>query len=255
VLKISRRFEERTKKYRQNFEEYGYSELSMDMPSDRRTIRYYELIKNFEFFQSPETEKSFILCDAGCGFGDINAYLQKLQIQNYSYIGLDVVDEFLETGRKKYGSPKINYLKRNFITDDISDLQFDYVVSSQTFTIPYTEANHNYPVIFESIQKLFQQCKKGVSFNFYTDKGQFQRPDMAYHDPVKILEIAYSLSTNVILDNSCFPFECTITILKDNERTINGMLFDRFLRIHKKEFDDQIFVVKKEQKDQVGQNK
>ena len=47
----NRRFEERTEKYRQNFKKYGYSEMSMDMPSDRRVIRYYELLKNFEFFQ------------------------------------------------------------------------------------------------------------------------------------------------------------------------------------------------------------
>ena len=70
--------------------------MSMDMPSDRRVIRYYELLKYFEFFQSPKTEPAFTLCDAGCGFGDINGYLQKLGFQDYSYIGLDVVDEFMD---------------------------------------------------------------------------------------------------------------------------------------------------------------
>ena len=39
----NKRFEERTDRYRQNFKKYGYSEMSMDMPSDRRVIRYYEL--------------------------------------------------------------------------------------------------------------------------------------------------------------------------------------------------------------------
>lgn len=250
-MSTNTRFEERTNLYRENFKKHGYSELSMDMPSDRRSIRYYELIKNFEFFQSPETENSFTICDAGCGFGDINDYLQKLGIKNYSYIGLDVVDEFLETGRKQYGSDKISYEKCNFITDDISHLQFDYAISSQTFTIPYTEKNENYDTIFQSIRKLFAQCKKGVSFNFFTDKGQYQRSDMAYHDPAKILDFSYSLSTNVILDNSCFPYECTITILKDNSSHVHGMLFDRFLRIHHKEFENHTFVIKEKQKEAV----
>ena len=241
----NKRFEERTDRYRQNFKKYGYSEMSMDMPSDRRVIRYYELLKYFEFFQSPKTGPAFTLCDAGCGFGDINGYLQKLGFQDYSYIGLDVVDEFMEEGRKHYGSDRIRYLKRNFTTDDISDLEFDYAVSSQTFTIPYTEKPDNYETIFSSVEKLFKQCRKGVSFNFFTDKGQFQRPGTAYHDPVEILRFAYTLSTNVILDYSCFPYECTLTILKDNACSENGMIFDRFLRIHQHEFEDHTFVVKK----------
>ena len=95
------------------------------------------------------------------------------------------------------------------------------------------------------MEKLFKQCRKGVSFNFFTDKGQFQRPGTAYHDPVEILRFAYTLSTNVILDNSCFPYECTLTILKDNACSENGMIFDRFLRIHQHEFADHTFVVKK----------
>ena len=41
----NKRFEERTDRYRQNFKKYGYSEMSMDMPSDRRVIRY--LKRNF----------------------------------------------------------------------------------------------------------------------------------------------------------------------------------------------------------------
>ncbi len=241
---ITTKFAEQTEKYRENFKRYGYSEQSMFMPSDRRAIRYYELLKNFEFFQKKDFSEPWVICDAGCGFGDINQYLMSLGAKNYSYLGLDVVDEFMLEGRKRYGSESVTYLKRNFITDDISDLHFDYAVSSQTFTIVYTEKDQNYDVIYESVEKLFKQCRKGVSFNFFTDRGQFKRPGTAYHDPVKILEFAYSLSTNVVLDNSCFPYECTMTILKDNSCD-NGMVFDRFMRIHQKEFDEGIFLVKR----------
>ena len=85
--------------------------MSLDMPSDCRVVRYYELLKNFALFQSPETEPIFTLCDAGCGFGDINGYLQKLGYRDYSYIGLDVMDEFMEEVKKHYGSDRIQYLK------------------------------------------------------------------------------------------------------------------------------------------------
>lgn len=231
------KFDEQTEKYRENFKKYGYSELSMFMPSDRRTVRYRELLKHFEL-QSP-----FTILDAGCGFGDINAYLNKCNIHDYVYIGMDVVDEFIEEGKQRYGSDNVHYVHRNFITDDISDLEFDYAVSSQTFTLCYSQSNDNYEVIFSSIRKLFEQCRKGVSFNFFTDQGQFRRKGTAYHNPAKILEFAYSLSNGIILDNSCFPYESTVTILKDVECRENGMIFDRFMRRYRDLFETGIFVV------------
>lgn len=42
-----------------------------------------------------------------------------------------------------------------------------------------------------------------------------------------------------------FPYECTLTILKDNERQENGMIFDRFMCVHQQEFLDGTFVVKR----------
>lgn len=241
MQEIRTKFEEQTEKYRENFHKYGYSEMSMFMPSDRRVIRYYELLKNCEFFQRQDLKAPVVICDAGCGFGDINGYLKTLGMEHYHYIGLDVVEEFIEAGRVRYGNERIRYLERNFLTDDLSDLEFDYAVSSQTFTIPYTDRQENYEVIFDSVRKLYAQCKKGVSFNFFTDRGDFRRPDTAYHSPMKLLEFAYTLSHNLVLDNSCFPYECTLTIIKDDVCGKNGMVYDRFMRIHEREFADGIF--------------
>lgn len=244
MQEIQTKFEEQTHRYRENFNKYGHSELSMFMPSDRRVIRYYELLKHFEFFQKGDLLAPVVICDAGCGFGDINAYLNLLGMKHYHYLGLDVVTEFLEAGRARYGNEQVQYLERNFLTDDLSDLTFDYAISSQTFTIPYTENSENYEVIYHSIQKLYTQCKKGVSFNFFTDQGDFKRPGTAYHSPVKLLEFAYTLSNSVILDNSCFPYECTLTIIKDNTCGENGMVYDRFMRIHAEEFTNGTFRIK-----------
>lgn len=40
------------------------------------------------------------ICDAGCGFGDINKYFASLGMKNYRYIGLDVVEEFMNACRE-----------------------------------------------------------------------------------------------------------------------------------------------------------
>lgn len=92
---------------------------------------------------------------------------------------------------------------------------------------------------------LYDKCKQGVSFNFFTDKVQFKKEGTCYHSPAKLLDFAYSLSHNVYLDNGCMPFEATIAILKDNSRDQNGMIFDRYCDHHRDYFDQGIFVVKR----------
>lgn len=239
----NRLFDERIRKYQENFRAFGNSEITLDMPSDRRNIRYYELVKNFDFFIKKDFSGAFSLCDAGCGFGDINQYLQRIGYVNYQYVGIDVVPEFVEECQKNYVSPNRKFLCRNFMEDSLSDLEFDYAVSSQAFTIAYSETQENYTLIFKAVENLFRRCRIGVSFNFFSDYVDFKKEGTAYHNPLKMLEFAYSLSRNVILDNSCLPYECTITILKEVAAT-DGMVFDRFKRLYKKEFDEGIFVVK-----------
>ncbi len=239
----NRLFNERTRRYQENFKEFGNSELTLDMPSDRRNIRYYELIKNFDFFINRDFSADFSVCDAGCGFGDINQYLEKEGYTNYQYIGLDVVPEFIEECQKNYMSPNRRFLHRNFMEDSLQDLEFDYAISSQTFTIAYSDTQENYALVFKAVENLFRQCRIGVSFNFFTDYVDFKKEGRAYHNPLKMLEFVYSLSRNVILDNTCLPYECTITLFKETSAA-DRMVFDRFKRIYKEKFDEGIFVVR-----------
>ena len=236
-------FQKRITQYQNDFKKYGNSELTLAMPSDRRNIRYFELIKFFDFYIQHEYEREFSICDAGCGLGDLNKYLETIGYTHYSYLGLDIVPEFLEECAKNYSSSRYHFANRNFMIEDISDLSFDYAVSSQAFTIQYREENNNYDLIFRALENLFRQCKIGMSFNFFSDKVDFYKSGTAYHNPVKILEFVYSLSANVILDNSCLPYECTITVFKDTQ-ALDHMVFDRFKRLHQKEFESGIFVIK-----------
>lgn len=97
---LDTRFDNRIKRYSLDFEKYGYDSKTMAMPSDRRTIRYEELIKNFTFYKNKDEQ--FTLFDAGCGFGDLVKYLDHIGCSRYKYIGVDVVDEFLKYARGVY---------------------------------------------------------------------------------------------------------------------------------------------------------
>lgn len=171
---IGNKFTQRINKYKADYEEYGYDPRAMAMPSDRRTIRYEELIKNFTFYKNKD--EKFSLLDAGCGFGDLASYLDFIGCRNYQYIGIDVVDEFLEVAMRKYFSKSnISFDKFNIYEDELSRFEYDYAVTSQVFNDRYSDKENNMDIVVDSIGRLFQYAKKGVSFNFVTDRVQYKR--------------------------------------------------------------------------------
>lgn len=232
------------KKYEELFDNWGYNENALIMPSDRRNIRYYELLKNSKIFEMTNCNGYRIL-DAGCGFGNVIDYLHVIGKSNFSYTGIDVVDSFLEEGRIRHSNVDGDYkfLKRDLFIESVDDLDFDFAISSQAFNWKYDKnEEQNYDVIFTIIAKLFRKSNDGVAFNFFSDKVQYMKEDTAYHNPGRILEFAYSLSNNIIIDNTCMPYEPTVAIFKDN--CSSGGVFDVFRLKHIEEFKNKVFVIK-----------
>lgn len=60
--------------------------------------------KRFEILMSCINDKNYSLVDAGCGFGDLHAYLCKNEVPFSSYIGLDLSPSMVEIARVKTGS-------------------------------------------------------------------------------------------------------------------------------------------------------
>lgn len=238
----SDKFSQRTREYEESYRRYGYSPLSLSMPSDRRNIRYAELLKHCPL----SLEHSITILDAGCGFGDVNGYLRSIGVSNYSYIGLDVVEGFIEEGKHRYSeNANIHFQLLDFRSDDISGFHYNWAIFSQTFNYPYASEQENFENMKNSLRKIFQYCEKGggIAFNFFNNHVDYRQPETAYFDPCEVLKFAFSLSRNVVLDNSCMPFETTVTIFKDDGFT--DQVFNHFYREHEKEFSAGLFLIRK----------
>ena len=227
--------------YSENHRQFGYGARALEMPSDRRTIRYYELLKNFPDYNNKE---KISIIDLGCGYGDLVDYLDYLEL-NYNYIGVDLCDSFLNFAKKKYaGRDNIIFVKRNFFENDYEEYEFDYAVSSQTFNSLYSNKENNMDVIQKTMKYAFLKCKKGIAFNFVTNKVEYKKKNVAYHSVEELVSFSYSLSNSIVLDNSCMPFEATICILKD--KSTDGLILDSFHEKHVREFKNGVFnVIKK----------
>lgn len=226
--------------YAENHQRYGYGVMSLEMPSDRRTIRYFELVKNFPFFS--EVNERFSILDVGCGYGDIIGYLDCLGCSDYIYYGIDACDEFIKYDKEKYKhKDNVHFLLMDYYREKSIPFDFDYAVSSQTFNQPMTDGENNLELVQDIVGRTFDQCRIGCSFNFVTDRVQFKKQNVAYHSVEDIIRLAYSKTNSVVLDNSCMPFEATCTMLKD--KATDGLVYDGFRKKHAEQFDNGTFVV------------
>ena len=91
--------------YASNFLEYGYSSKSLGWLKDKQNIRFAELTRFMDL------SESFSILDIGCGFGDFVKYLNaKKDISDYSYHGIDLMDEMIEIAKKEFkNNDKISF--------------------------------------------------------------------------------------------------------------------------------------------------
>ena len=249
---MSRQFgnqDERSTKtgYQKAFEKYGDSPNSMQWWGDRINIRYSRLIRFL-----PKKECRFL--DIGCGLARFNDYYPLVCGENtiYSYLGVDFVPEFIETAKNKYHRKGVDFLCGDLdqpdIYQDIKNWNPEWGMASGIFNTPaYPDKNECYDFMLSTMKRCFDLCSIGVSFNFKTDQADYMKEMVAYHSPLKILEWAYSLTKNVVYDNSYMPFEATISLFKDDSFS-EEMCFNNFMERHHIEFENGIFVAEKRKK-------
>jgi SAM-dependent methyltransferase len=229
--------------YRESYNLHKYSPASLLWYTDKMNIRYDNLIK---MLRLDNPDLSFL--DIGCGFGDINAYLNRRGYADYYYTGIDITKEFIEVAEEKYGNVKIQFINAEFLNTDFSSM-YDYVLMSGIFNYRLNASrDNNYDFMFDSIKKAFDICNKAIAFNFIIDKVDYKNENVAYHSPTKIIDYLYTLSKRLILCNDCMPFECTCILYKEDQIDFDSMLFKEYIEEHKNYFDDGTFVIKKGKK-------
>lgn len=225
--------------YASNFLEYGYSSKSLGWLKGKQNIRFAELTRFMDL------SESFSILDIGCGFGDFVKYLNaKKDISDYSYHGIDLMDEMIEIAKKEFkNNDKISFEVGDFLEKHLVR-KFDYVIASGVFNIRMVE-DDNYDVVEKFLKKALDCCNDGgiVSFDFQSDKVDFFADnDVAfYNSPEKILSIAYKFSRRVMLNNLYMPFEYSVTVFKDDSFDKSKLLFTQYISDNIEEFENGAF--------------
>lgn len=68
----------------------------------------------------------------------------------------------------------------------------------------------------------------GITFDFLSDKVDYQYEHTFHSSPERILGYVYSKSRNVILRNDYMPFEFSVFIFKDDSFKSEDTVFHRY---------------------------
>ena len=205
-------------RYTERFQLYGDSPKTLGWDKGKQDIRYETLLSLFEL------EGKSIL-DIGCGFGDANRVIAEV-CSSYQYLGVDIVDVLINSAVKKYDFPNVCFVCDDFLEHQFTQ-KFDIIIASGVFNFKL-ENSENIDFITRTIDKAFSLANEGVSFDFLSDKVDYQLDHTFHSNPSKILEVFYEYTRNLVLINNVMPFEFAVTGFVNQKFDTSDTLFSRY---------------------------
>jgi SAM-dependent methyltransferase len=151
------------------------------------------------------------IVDVGCGIGMFYRFLRNKRIKFQEYIGIDIVEPFLDYNRATY--PEAKFLNVDIFRDPLSSLDPDIVFMSQLFNARYASSD-NGAVVRAAVEKLFAICREGVVVDFMSSYVDYREPQHYYFEPEEMLSFATGLTRYASLLHDYLPFEFTLVLRK-----------------------------------------
>jgi SAM-dependent methyltransferase len=210
--------DEAISRYTERFNNYGYSPKSLGWNKGKQEIRFDVLLSKFHL-----ENKSFL--DIGCGFGDLNSFLDQ-KTNTYQYLGIDLVGDFVDFAAKKWDKEYQKFICDDFLKVNIVE-DIDISIASGIFNHKLLGIN-NYEYFELVLKKSFLLSNQGVAFDFLSDKVDYKEDNLFYFNPEKVLSIAYKYSSNLFLRNDYMPFEFSVVLFKDSNFDSTDTVYKRF---------------------------
>jgi len=192
--------------YDERFAEHGVSPESLGWTKGRQDIRFNALLDLLE-----GEGNSFL--DIGCGFGDLNDALVARD-QSYRYLGVDMVENFVDEGKVRRGSDTVEFQAGDFMATEFEG-SFDCVIASGVFSFQLEDADQ-YAYIQSALERMLELCNVGVAVDFLSDRVNYREDHCFHTQPERVLGLALELTRRVRLRHDYLPFEFAVALFKDD---------------------------------------
>lgn len=184
--------------YNYVFEAHGQTPQGLSWNSKHTQEIRFEIITQF---LKNELHKQSIV-DAGCGFGDLYAYWQNQNIFPLQYIGIDVMEKFIDIASKRFA--KVSFLHRDILKDALP--KADWYIASGSLNILSD---------FETwlfLENMLFYAKKGIVFNILAGNKISQQFNYKTKEEIKKFAKNKNVACEIIEDY--LPNDMSVKLLK-----------------------------------------
>lgn len=192
-------------RYSNRYNQMGYDVKTLGWGSrEQQEFRFRQAINSINFDQP----KSIL--DIGCGFGDLFALLLADKKPIKKFIGWDINPDLIGEATNIWQSAEVPNefsvvnLANHICKKPLADIGFMFGVLNLNFKDDFD--NYTYSKLF--IENAFSAIKEVLVVDFLSTHvtSDYPKEDFVfYHDPIKILEYAFTLTSNVVLKHNYAP--------------------------------------------------
>lgn len=150
--------------YERLLRRHGQSSQALAERADDKDLAFYQ-----HLFHGVDLKGPLSVLDIGCGMGDLIDFLQARQADIESYLGIDLVQQFVDICRQEY-LPPCRFLRANFISPSFAPRErFNLIVN---MGVMVSRVFHYEEYIAFSIEKMLALSSRHIVFNVITEANQ-----------------------------------------------------------------------------------
>ena len=153
-----------------------------------------------------------VLCDLGCGTGELLARIRELGLWNIDYIGVDRSRKALEIARGKFPGVSFLELDVNSPDADLGAIDCDYLVANGLFTVKHVMSHEQMRAFLEStLGNAWPHVRRGIAFNVMSKVVDWEREDLFHasmDDMAALLHGMAGRRVRMRADYGLYEFTC-----------------------------------------------
>lgn len=170
--------------YDQCLSEHGDTARGADWPNEHeRRTRFDVMLDVIPDWRT----RPLVLCDLGCGTGELLAHLRRRGLGDIRYIGVDRSERAIELARRKFPDAEFVVMDVNAPDAPLERLACDYLVANGLFTVKATlDFEQMWQFMASTVRAIWPHVRGGIAFNVMSTAVDWQRDDL-FHVPADAL--------------------------------------------------------------------
>jgi SAM-dependent methyltransferase len=153
-----------------------------------------------------------VLCDLGCGTGELLARIRERGLRDITYVGLDRSAQAIALARAKFPGERFVELDVTSPDADLSQLECDYLVANGLFTVRHTLTEAQMHAFLDAtVRAAWPRVRRGLAFNVMSRHVDWARDDLFHASMDEMAALLHELAGRRVrlrADYGLYEFTC-----------------------------------------------